>query len=850
MAKRKTPKNNSENSIDNKDKKFFSLDNIIPVKFQTAALLAIILIMFFANYSPIYFGGKTFQSGDIVTSKSLSSYVEQEREDYTLWYPYIFCGMPAYGLATDYKWFNVIWVGMTTVRDAFMIPFSVDYAKWSFYLILLGINMFFLVNYLTKNKLIALFGGLSTSFSTGIVLFLLIGHVTKLTALAFFPLIYLMILKLKEKPKLRDFALLTIAIQMSFQGWHVQIIYYTILSIGIFFLYNIIRSQVIKQKDEVVKYFKTGIMYAVALVIAILIQSDNLTQIYEYNPYSTRGTESILDKQKAKPKESDDSEYYNYHTNWSFSPQEVLTFIVPSYYGFGNSTYKGELSKNQEVEVNTYFGQMMTVDVAMYMGVVVFFLGLFAIYADWRNPYVQFLALLSAFSLLISFGRTFSLVFDPMFYYFPYFSKFRVPSMILVLMQLSFPILASIGLKKILDLRETKNKSQEKILFYAAVSFTVLFIIVLIGNQALAASFKERVMNYAASIRTASSQRAGMYNALSDYMAKMFTNDLMVAFGALAATFWLVNAYLKRKLGKDIMLVVVIAIVMFDLLRIDNRGAKYQNDQNVDNLFVAPDYVKVLKEKQDDQPYRMLNLKQDGSMGSFRANQNFNAYFYMQDFYGYTSIKPRSYQDYLDVVGIFNQTMWNMLNVKYLVIDKALPVPGMKEIYRNDKTFIYENTNVKPRAYFVDSVAIKENYQFLLDVKNQKFDPEKVAFVHGDEKFDIDKPDSTAYVTFKEYKDEKMIIEANASGNNLLFLGDTYFPKGWTATIDGAETEIYKLNHGFRGIVVPAGKHNIVFKYLPQSFVISKYLALIFSTGMIGLLIFGIFLDIRKKRIG
>jgi uncharacterized membrane protein YfhO len=64
--------------------------------------------------------------------------------------------------------------------------------------------------------------------------------------------------------------------------------------------------------------------------------------------------------------------------------------------------------------------------------------------------------------------------------------------------------------------------------------------------------------------------------------------------------------------------------------------------------------------------------------------------------------------------------------------------------------------------------------------------------------------------------------------------------------IDGNETKIYKVNHGFRGIVVPEGEHTIEFTYLPKSFVISKNLSLALSSlAFIGLFV-GIFIS-RKK---
>ena len=177
--------------------------SIIPVKYHTPLILLAIFAVFMIYYAPMYFEGQTFQAGDIITSQSARSYINDEHEDFTLWYPYIFCGMPGYALTVDFKWFNLMYVGFTAVKSVFASFVSTDYAVWSLYLLIL---------HLTKNKLISLFGSLSTAFTTGIVLFLMIGHVTKLTALSFFPLILLMILRFEKKITLKDIAILVIAI--------------------------------------------------------------------------------------------------------------------------------------------------------------------------------------------------------------------------------------------------------------------------------------------------------------------------------------------------------------------------------------------------------------------------------------------------------------------------------------------------------------------------------------------------------------------------------------------------------------------------------------------------------------
>ncbi|MGD8780744.1 MAG: YfhO family protein [Ignavibacteria bacterium] len=814
----------------------FSIDKYIPPKYQTVAVIGIILLIFLIYFSPMYFGGKTFESGDIITSKSVASYLDKEKDGYTLWYPHIFCGMPAHGIVVGYKWFNLMYVGIRSLRDLFMIPFSVDYAKWSFYLILLAFTSYLYINHLTKDKLISLFGGITTSLSTGIILFLFIGHVTKLVTLAFYPIIFLILLRFQEKIKLRDFAILIIALQLSIQGFHVQIIFYMLFAIFIYYLFYLIRLLINKNKQQIQNIIKSSLAFAGALIIALLIQSDSLTQIYNYNPYSTRGSGSIVEKESEPKSKNIDSDFYQYATNWSFSPQEIMTFIVPSYYGFGNSKYSGPLTNGREIEVNTYFGQMNSVDLPMYMGILIFVLGLLGIYFNWKKPFIKYLTTLIIISLFISFGRTLPIVYDLMFNYFPFFDKFRVPSMILVLVQLSFPLLAAFGVKSIIDLRKSNNEKQIDLIKYLAYGFSISLVLSFLLNGAISSWFVSRVTDFAAGLRASHPQYTQQFTALSEYIAEMFLNDLLVALFILSVSFWAFTAYFKSKLSANFLVLIVIVLSCMDLGRINNRGAKYNENQNTENLFTKPSYLTFIEQQKNNNPFRLLNLKQDGSLGSLNRNSNFNAHFFVDDLYGYSAIKPRTYQDYIDVVGPVNATMWNMLNVKYIITGRETNLPNLKLLNKNDNEFVYENISSLPRTYFVDSVSISPSIDILNKVKSNSFDPRKVAFVEESD-LKIDKPDSNAFVNIDDYNDEIINLNVKATGNNFLFLGDTFYPNGWKAYVDDNETKIYKTNHGFRGIIVPEGNHKVKFEYAPVSFIYSKYISLTLSSLTIVLLI-------------
>ncbi len=825
----------------------FKLEEILPQKYHLLAVILVIIILFMAFLNPLYFGGKTFESGDIISSRSMRSYVDNHGSGFTLWDPLIFCGMPAYALGTGYTWFNLIYVVFAFVRTIFTSLFSVEYSMWTIYLIILSINAFFLMKFLTKNTLVSVFTGIATAFSTGLIVFLYIGHVTKLTSIAWFPLIFLLLLRMNEKIRLVDFFILIIIFQLMLQGFHAQIIFYIFFAIAIYFIYYFFTFFYKKEKEKLKNLLKTAGFFIIASIIALLIQADSITQIYQYTSYSTRGGKSIVEKSESTDNPSS-SAYYDYHTMWSFSPSEVLTFIVPSYYGFGNSTYEGHLTNNQSYEINTYFGQMESVDVAMYMGVLVFFLGLFAIFTMWKNPFVRFLTILSAIALLISFGKNFSPIFNFFFYYLPYFNKFRVPIMILVLVQLSIPILAGFGLMKIISLRENKDDRAKKIIKNAAIVFSVIFVLSVILKGIIGDWFSERVINFVNGIQQSQTREAQYFTAFAPYITEMFTGDLIIAFGMLSIGFGLAYSYIKLKISKDFLVVVIIILTIFDLFRIDARGEKYVDNPDIKNMFNTPDYVTVIRNQNDKEPFRMLNIKQDGNLGSFNNNANFNAYFMLEDFYGYSGIKPRSYQDLMDVIGPVNPTLWRMLNVKYIVSDQQIPFAGFEPIYQQGKEIVYKNNNALPRVYFVNKVESQPDLEVLNEIKSNSFDPKEVAFVNGTIP-QVNKPDSNSTVNISKYKDETVVLNVKATGNNFLFFGDTYLPTGWKAYIDGNKTEIYKTNHGFIGIVVPNGKHKVEFDYAPTSFYISKYLSLTLSALVILGLIITSIIEIRKLKL-
>jgi len=802
-----------------------SFEKFIPEKYRTPALLLLILLLIIIFFSPIIFGDKTTQSGDLIQAKSLRAYAMKDRDTYSLWNPYIFCGLPAVVTSAAPRWFDLTSAAYSTItlvtnnlakdfNAAFIISF-----------ILLGYAGFFLMRGLGFNRGPSLYTALALAFSTGIMILFFIGHVSKLKSLAIFPFILMMLFKFQKQIKLIDILLLILGIHLLAISAHVQIVFYFMLVTGLYFFYFLIRSFIIKDKFLQKQLFKSICIFAGATIIALLMSFDTYSQLVEYKPYSTRGTQSVTETDNTGAAQNNS---YEYNTGWSFSPGEVLTFIVPSYYGFGNSIYNGPLTENQDQQVDTYFGQMTTVDSAMYMGIIIFALGLFALIVKRKDPIVQFLGFISVLFIFMSFGKNFPIVFNLFYYYFPMFNNFRTPSMILHVVQIIFPILAGFGVASIISLRDEKNINVIKALKYTAITFTALFFVFLLLSDTISSWFSQRVTDYASTI----GQNGQYFTSLSSYITEMFKNDLLIAAGLLALAFGLSYFYTQAKINKDLLVGGLIILSLFDLFRISNRPSSYIDVASVNEIFKQPNYISVIKQQNDKGPYRLLNLKQDKSFGTLSQNANFNVNFLQEDFFGYSAAKPRSYQDIIDVVGPVNMTLWRMLNVKYIVTDSPYNPPGFVTIYTSKKEFVYRNDKALPRVYFVDDVRQASTPDMLKAIKDDSFDPKKLAYVEKLD-FKFDKGDSTSSAIIDQYKDELISVSTNSKGNNFLFFNATYLPS-WRAFIDGTATKTYKTNHGFIGIVVPQGNHKVEFKYEPKGFAIGRDFSLILNILLFG----------------
>jgi hypothetical protein len=800
-------------------------------------LIVLAIILFFKDG---ILGGKIFASPDNLSPNSFRTFLNDAKSSgiFPLWVPYIFMGMPSLASLTSalpalHNIFSFIW-------DSILSAFSGEnlFLLTIPYYFLFAISLYFYINYKFKNNFIALYCALTGVFATGIIQLIIVGHHTKMMTFAFFPLIMLIIDRLIEQENKNIFkllislALLTILIYIQLHFHHIQMLYYSYMMIGIYIGYNVIYRLI--KKIEIKNVLTAISIFIIAAVIALAMDADILFSVKEYKTFSKRGEASIITKNDPSKKDVQPLDY-DYATSWSFSPGEVLTFIVPSYYGFGSVEVDGKRD-------NFYWGQMPFTDSPVYFGIITFFLALIGIIFNFRkNSFVQALTVIVVLFLFISFGKNFSLIFDLIYKYFPLYSSFRAPVMIHYYMDLAFVVLAGFGLHSIITaVKDKKYQDLLKKISYAVMGISVfMFLISVVGCES---SYKDSVMN-GPMVSQYKSQGINPQQ-ISQYFAPRaktaydnMVNDLRLHGFLLLLVGLIIYLYSAGKIRLVPFLSLLILFGVFDIANLSYRTLHWDSKSQLNDYFKETDVSKfILNKDPDTYTYRVVELNK----GKIVTSNNL-AYYRLHAFNGYQGAKLRIYEDAIDVAGNSNPLLLGLANVKYVMTDKESPIKdtvNFTELFKGSN-IIYENKRVQPRAFFVDEYKVDNGMNILNEIKDGKFEAGKIAFFEQDISKKIDKPDSIASAKIVKFDIHNIEYDVNATGNNLLVLSEIYYPAGWKAFIDGNETEVYKTDYFLRSVIVPAGKHKVEMKFHPESYYKGKQISTIANIFVVLVLIVG-----------
>jgi hypothetical protein len=771
---------------------------------QNAICIAALYLMCLVLFRGIVLDDAAFQSGGD-TASAHSYYhagqtLEKDEGVDVLWMPFFFSGMPTFGNVA-YVPHNVSYI------EAIAVPLlDLLFLKrtWSWIVVhyfLGGLFMFLLMRVLRFSSLASLLAAAAFMLSPYGIGLAGEGHGTKLMALNYLPAVFLLVHMLLERRDALSLGLLTAAIGTLMLTNHMQIVYYVFMLTGAYLLYEVIADTREKRVDTAV--LKT-ILFVTALGIGLCISSYIYLSVYEYSQFSIRGGGTAG---------TTGGLTWQYATNWSWHPFELVTFLVPGFFGFQLPYYWGPIDPWTNSTV--------------YIGVVPVYLGLIAVtYA--RNRQTWFFILMTILAFFVSFGRNVPFFYELLFSVLPFFNKFRAPAMILHMIAFTVPILGAYGLTFLMQARDHRRefdatrfvKTLTTVLAVLGAGLLLVLVFksglrdMLSGSLFLKAGETEEYRRQYG--QQAQQAVAHLKEVRFDILWGDTVKFLVIALVAVGATF----AFFRRKFRTTTFAGVLVALLVFDLYLVDEKLIEPQPKTDLEENFRADATIEFLKE----QP------------GLFRVfpigrlfGDNTYAYHGIHSVGGYSAAKLKIYQTMIDSCLYrgqdpsfpVNMAIVNMLGARYFIVPGELP-PGRFTLAHSDPSrgiFTYHNPHALPRAFLVDeTINARSDTEVFAMLNSPAFDPSKAAVLQDPLPAEISRPDTTAEVRVVNYQSSSISIETTVSAPALLVLSEVFYPAGWKAFVDGEETPVLRTNSILRSVVVPAGSHTVVFSFEPPAY--------------------------------
>ncbi len=749
-----------------------------------------ILITFLFN--KVVFDDYSFQGGDSLSPKAIKQGIELAEEhygEYPTWLPWVFSGLPSvhsFQNVSNYYVPNHI----ITFLHSLGMPWIWNFL---FHFIFAGMGVFILLKELKTNTISAFLGGVTFMLMPYLVTMLVHGHGSQMMSTAYIPWVIWAILRLKSNPNILNMGLLTMFVGFQLQRAHVQIAYYTWLMIGLFILFEIILF--IKNKDNDISYLKYLIP---TLFIGIAMAMWIYYPVMQYTPHSIRGA-------------TGGGTGFDYATAWSFSIGEMMTWLIPSYFGFGGATY---------------WGNMPFTDYPNYMGILPLVFAIIGV-KHTKGNFKVWLLVSMMFALLLSFGHNFKFLYSLFYNYFPYFDKFRVPVMFLVLVQFGVAVFAGLGINYSFN----SEFNTEKLKRFGFVSGSV-FAFIWINKLFFVSN-----LNFG--------QRS--HKILDPMRMEMIHSDILLSSVLIIITLLIGLALSKKWLTPSFSHFLIVGLIIVDLGIVNFKIIEPANDSyrqgtlkhnKFVNAYLSEDSViKFLKS--DTDKFRILPL---GAL----ANENRWSAFHLESVAGYHPAKISHYKTLLEDVGWNNLGVLQMMNVKYLVSPEKIEHPVFELVHTGslffqdayNNTYVYLFKGFTPRAFYVETMTQVEDITGVAKLQNPQFNPIKDSFMYSELTHPINHS-KLSTVKIVDWSPNKISLNIDAKSDEFIVLSEVFYPEGWKIN-DHPDIEIKRVNHVLRGFHISEGEYTLTMVFNPSDLRIGGWISWISICITFGLILFGI----------
>lgn len=798
-------------------------------------LLAFVLIMLviFAYFTPL-FNGKVLKQYDVLQWKATFQEIAQFEKasgERTFWTNSIFGGMPTYLIGATYHG-NYTGNVLYYISDVFKHPADTIFLLFAcFYILLIAFEV---------SPWLAMIGSLAFALSSFNFINIDAGHVTKGNAIAFIPLVLAGIQITLHRNKWLGAVITGIAVSFELSAGHVQITYYLIFIILAWMIVELV--QAIKNKT-LPKFILAGSLLAVSAAVGIGTNITGLLATEEYGKYSIRGQSELTKTATGESNAANSSSGLDkdYALAWSNGVIEPFTILIPNFYGGGSSgdlgtsseTFK-ELQKQGYPAANAkevvkqmpiYWGDQPFTAGPIYYGAIIVFLfvlGMFLI----KNSSKWWIFSAAMLSIFLSMGKNFMPLTDLFFNYFPLYNKFRSVTFVLCVAQTMFPFLAMLAVKEVMDKKLKQADWMRALKYSLGIVGGICLLFALIPGVLFDFS-TENDARMKLPEWLLSSLLADRESLLR---ADAFRSLALILLAAAALWF-----YQKGKLKAELMMAILGILVVVDLWGVDKR---YLNDKDFEKkkgevaIAKTPVDEQILSDK--DIHYRVYNNTTDFDKDALTA-------YYHKTLGGYHGAKMRRYQELIEWQLVkMNMECYNMLNAKYFILQDST----------NNK-FVQQNVNANGNAWFVSNVKWVANADEEIAALSN-FNSKEMAI--ADKRFESElagftpQKDSSANIKLNAYQPNKLVYESKSSLDQLAVFSEIYYEKGWNAYIDGALVPHFRVNYVLRALKIPAGTHNIEFRFEPTVIGTGEKIAYASSWLLYGGLFLVLGLGFRRKK--
>lgn len=747
------------------------------------ALVVFVVINLF--YFAPQFDGKVLAQHDILQYKGSVEDIMQHRAKYgedPQWEGNMFSGMPAYLINVQYEGTII----KTLARVFYFLgqPASLIFIAMAMF--------FFMLLCMRFNPWIGIVPALAYGFSTYFFIIIGAGHITKMLALAFAPMLFGGVYYAFRRNMWIGAALTGVFATIEIGVNHPQITYYFLFILIAFWVNELVLSI----RKRILPHFAkaTGLL-ALAAVLAVGSNAGMLYYIDSHSSETMRGGSELTSADGKKQ----DGLGLQYATAWSYGKAETFNMLIPNLYGGtsqGGFSQDGEVAgvlKNYRADVSqvpAYWGPQPMTSGPVYLGAVALLLAVLGMFVlRGRSKWWVFVVTLLA--VLLSWGSNFMGFTELFFNHFPMYNKFRTVSMILVIAEWSVPFLMAVVLQRLwcgeLDRQRLMKGLRSAVLTVGGIA--LLFLVFGGALMSFSGQGEDQLPQDVASAMR--SERASMMRA------DAFRSLLFVLLAA--GVVW---AFAAEKIKKTAFVLLLGVLVTADMVPVNLR---YLNG----DAFVLPNRAEIRPTEADRQiladstgepGYRVLNL----SVSTF--NDASTSYFH-RSVGGYHGAKLHRYQDLIDRhLSKMNMNVYNMLNTRYVIVPDQ----------QTGRLSVQHNPEANGAAWFVDSVAFVETPDLEIDALTTT-DTKRVAVV--DERFAdalqgvVPAADSTASIRMTEYRVNLQRYEYTAPAEGVAVFSEIYYPHGWTAYVDGEEAPYFRADYVLRAMALPAGNHTVEFRF-------------------------------------